>query len=303
MAPTRAAAFRFAGVASVVLLAGSALGVAAPSDADREALELESYSAYQSDPLYRVGTCFKFDGSAFDDSCLALAGGESNWLLWGDSLAAHYFFGLRKATDPEKINILQATQAACMPTLDAAAPGHAGCHGSRTQMDAFFRDRKPDLVIISADWLEYARGGRFDAMIADLRATVSRLNGLGIAVVVLGPPVQFKARLPSMLMRAHLRQIEPRPEDFALPAIFSFDQTMKAALPDHAKFSYISVVDTICPARQCPLTLPGGVPLSWDHAHLTAEGSAYLMEKMAPMLRLASPFPDGPNGFAPSAAR
>src|SRR3974377_1699755 len=140
-------------------------------------------------------------------------------------------------------------------------------------------------------------------MIADLRATVSRLNRLGIAVVVLGPPVQFKARLPSMLMCAQLRKMRPRPEDFALPAIFSFDQTMKAALPDHAKFSYISVVDTICPARQCPLTLPGGLPLSWDHAHLTAEGSAYVMEKMTPMLRLASSFPDGANGFAPSAAR
>ena len=283
MAPTRAAAFRFAGVASGVLVAGSVLGVAVsrtPSDADREALVLESYGAYQSEPLYRVGTCFKFDGSAYDDSCLALADGKSNWLLWGDSLAAHYFFGLRKATDPQKINILQATQAACMPTLDAAAPGHAECRGSRTQMDAFFGDRKPDLVIMSADWLEYARGARFDAMIADLRQTISRLNGLGIAVVLLGPPVQFKARLPSMLMRAHLRQIEPRPEDFALPAIFSFDQMMKAALPNQARFSYISVLDTVCPARQCPLTVLGGVPLSWDHAHLTAEGSTYVMQRI-----------------------
>ena len=140
-------------------------------------------------------------------------------------------------------------------------------------------------------------------MIAELRATISRLNGLGIAVVVLGPPVQFKARLPAMLMRAHLRQIEPRPEDFALPAIFSLDQTMKAALPDQTKFSYISVVDTICPARQCPLTLPGGVPLSWDHAHLTAEGSAFVMEKIVPMFRLAWSVSDGPNASAPSAAR
>ena len=48
---------------------------------------------------------------------------------------------------------------------------------------------------------------------------------------------------------------------------------MKAALPAQAKFSYISVVDAVCPARQCPLTVDGGIPLSWDHAHLTAEGS------------------------------
>ena len=49
---------------------------------------------------------------------VAPATGKTNWLLWGDSLAAHYFHGLRKGTDPQAVNILQATQAACMPTLE-----------------------------------------------------------------------------------------------------------------------------------------------------------------------------------------
>ena len=120
-----------------------------------------------------------------------------------------------------------------------------------------------DLVVMSADWLEYARPPRFDGMIADLKQTIARLNELGIAVALLGPAVQFKSRLPSMLMRARLRRIEPRPEDIVLPEIFSLDQMMKSALPPHANFSYISVVGTVCPARQCPITLDGGVPLSW----------------------------------------
>jgi hypothetical protein len=123
-------------------------------------------------------------------------------------------------------------------------------------------------------------------MIADLRQTIFSLNERGIAVMLLGPSVQFKARLPSMLARAHLRQIEARPDDFVLPGIFSFDRMMKAALPPHEKFAYISVTDAVCPQRQCPLTLDGGVPLAWDHAHLTAEGSAYVMERVAPMLEL-----------------
>jgi hypothetical protein len=152
-------------------------------------------------------------------------------------------------------------------------------------MNAFFRERKPDLVIVAADWLEYTRGSHFAAMIVDLKKTVEKLNELGIAVVLLGPAVQFKARLPSMLMRAHLRQVEPRPEDFVLSDIFSLDQMMKAALPGAAKFSYISVIDVVCPARQCPITISGGVPLAWDHAHLTAEGSAYVMERLVPTLR------------------
>jgi peptidoglycan/LPS O-acetylase OafA/YrhL len=287
LAPTRRAAFGVAGLASVVLLAGSAFGFVlsrTPSDADRAALQLESYNAYNYQPLYRFRDCFAPANGVFGDSCLALATGKTNWLLWGDSLAAHYFYGLAKTTNPQMINILQATQAACMPTLNAAAQGNASCRGFAAQMEAFFRDRKPDLVIMSADWLEYARPPRFDGMIADLGQTIARLNELGIAVVVLGPAVQFRARLPSMLMRAHLRSVEPRAEDFVLPDIFALDDKMKAALPSHPKFAYISVVDAVCPSLQCPLTVDGGIPLAWDHAHLTAEGSSYVMGKVAPML-------------------
>jgi hypothetical protein len=123
-------------------------------------------------------------------------------------------------------------------------------------------------------------------MIADLKQTIARLNGSGIPVVLLGPSVQFRSRLPPMLLRAHLRQVDPRPEDFVLPDIFALDRMMKAALPAQEKFSYLSVLDTVCPERQCPLTLDGGVPLAWDYAHLTGEGSVYVMGRVAPMLGL-----------------
>jgi hypothetical protein len=98
--------------------------------------------------------------------------------------------------------------------------------------------------------------------------------------------VQFRTRLPSMLMRAHLRHADVRPDDFVLPDIFALDQAMKAALPAQEKFSYISVVDALCPLRQCPITIDGGIPLAWDHAHLTAEGSVYVMGRLLPMLGL-----------------
>jgi len=288
LVPTRRAAFRIAGLGTAVLLAGSAGGIvasSATSDADRAALQLESYNAYPFQPLYRSGTCFAPVNGILGDACLALVSGKTNVLLWGDSLAAHYVHGLVRTTDSTPLNIMQATQAACMPTFNAAVQGNASCRSFAAQMDGFFRDRKPDLVMLSADWLEYARPPRFEGMIADLKQTIARLNGSGIAVVVLGPAVQFRARLPSMLMRAQLRGIDPLPQDFVLPDIFVLDQMMRAALPAQEKFSYISVVDTICPARQCPLTA-GGIPLAWDHAHLTAEGSAYVMERLVPKLEL-----------------
>jgi hypothetical protein len=98
--------------------------------------------------------------------------------------------------------------------------------------------------------------------------------------------VQFRSELPSMLIRAHLRGVEARPDDFVRPDIFDLDQKMRLALPDGAQFTYLSVLDAACPARQCPLTLDGGVPIAWDHAHLTTEGSAYVMSKLVPKLGL-----------------
>jgi len=289
LAPTRRAAFRIAGLATVVLLAAGAGGIVVsqtPSDVDRVALQLESYNTYNYQPLYRFGSCFAPVGGALGDACLGFASGKTNVLLWGDSLAAHYFHGLRKTTDPQAVNIMQATQVACMPTFNAAAQGNAACRSLATQMEAFFAGSKPDLVILSADWLQYAGPPRFDGMVADIRQTISRLNRSGIAVLLLGPAVQFKARLPSMLMRAHLRHVDAEPSEFVLPDIFILDQKMKAALPAQEKFSYVSVVDAICPSRHCPLTIGGGIPLSWDHAHLTAEGSVYVMDRLAPMLGL-----------------
>src|SRR5260370_27711446 len=137
-----------------------------------------------------------------------------------------------------------------MPTLNGVGQSDAACRILAGQMDAFFRDRRPDLVVMSAHWLLYGRRKWFNGMIADIKQTISRLNGLGIAVVLLGPGVQFKSGLPSILIRAHLRHIDARPEDFVLPDIFSLDQKMKSALRLSDRFSYIAVVDAICPAQR-----------------------------------------------------
>src|SRR5207245_808234 len=157
-----------------------------------------------------------------------------------------------RSVDSSKANIMQATQAACMPTLDAVAQGHASCRRSAAQMQAYFADHKPDLVVMSADWLEYSRPPRFDGMIADIRKTIAQLNALGIRVVLLGPAVQFRSRLPSMLIRTRLRGADARADDFVLPDIFAFDRMMHAALPASDDFSYMSVGHGICRASPSP---------------------------------------------------
>jgi peptidoglycan/LPS O-acetylase OafA/YrhL len=289
LAPTRSTAFAMAMAASIVLIVGGVSGamfVKGSGAADRVVQRLESYGHYKFEPVYRFGHCFSPPSGTFDDECLKVVPGKFNVLLWGDSLAAHYFHGLSNRLDPRSNNILQATQAACMPTFEAAAQFLAVCRRAASQMDEFFRAHKPDLVVLSGDWLEYARQPRFEGVIADLRSTVARLNAGGVRVVVLGPPVQFKGRLPPMLLRLHLRGIAVRADDLLLPDVFALDARMKAALPASELFSYVSVLDAVCPARQCPVTLDEGAPLAWDHAHLTAEGSLLVTERLMPGLGL-----------------
>ncbi len=289
LAPTRSGAFGLAAASTLALLVagvGAFFLSSTSSEVDRAAAQLDAYNTYDVAALYRTGSCFSPTDGTFGEACVGFVAGKTNVLLWGDSLAAHYFYGLNRSVDSSKANIMQATQAACMPTLDAVAQGHASCRRSAAQMQAYFADHKPDLVVMSADWLEYSRPPRFDGMIADIRKTIAQLNALGIRVVLLGPAVQFRSRLPSMLIRTRLRGADARADDFVLPDIFALDRMMQAALPASDDFSYVSVVDAICPARQCPLTIDGGVPLSWDHAHLTAEGSVHVMGKLVPALRL-----------------
>ena len=288
LAPTQAAAFRMAGLSSACLLVagiGGAVLSRTLSDADRDAIRLEAYNTYDPAPIYRSGICFAPPNGVFEDTCMSPAAGKTNWLLWGDSFAAHYYPGLLHASAPLSVNLLQATQPACMPTLNAPAQGEVSCRDFAAHMQEYFDKARPQLVIMSADWLEYGRSWRFDGMIADIKRTIAALGERGIAVALLGPSIQFRTRLPAMLLRAHWRHAEPRSADFILPDIFSFDERMKAALPpQNSLFSFVSVVDAVCPARQCPLTLDTGVPLSFDHAHLTAEGSAYVMNRVVPLL-------------------
>ncbi|MBV9980056.1 acyltransferase family protein [Bradyrhizobium sp.] len=292
LVPAQRGVFGLAAATSLVLLLGSAGGLLvsrASSETDRAAARLDAFNAYDYRPLYRSGSCFAPAGGVFDEACLRVAADKRNVLLWGDSLAAHYFHGLSENVDPQAVNILQATQPACMPTFNASAQAIAACHDLALRMQAFFRDHKPDLVILSADWLEYARPPRLADMITDLRATIAVLNAAGLHVVLLGPAVQFKDRLPSMLLRAHLRGVQATAKDVVLPDIFALDAMMRLGLPASEGFAYISVEDAVCPDRQCPVTIGDGIPLSWDHAHLTAEGSVYVMERLVPKLGLAKP--------------
>jgi hypothetical protein len=254
-------------------------------EGDPVAAKLDSYSDGEYAHLYNVRTCFDPLGGVFDKACLRLAPDKTNVLLWGDSLAAHYILGLKAAANPDTTNFMQATQPACMPTLNSSEQGIASCVQFARQMQECFLDHHPDVVVIAADWPEYFRRG-FDLIIDDLKRSATLIEPSGARVIVLGPAVQFKGGLPAMLLCAHFRGVDAHLDELLLPSIFEIDQKMRAALPNSNGFSYVSVLEAVCPEHQCPLTVDDGTPLTVDRAHLTAEGSAYVSAKLMPELDL-----------------
>lgn len=286
LAATPRAAFGLAALASLLLVVGSGVGLlraGAASDADRAAQRYDAYNSYDMKPVYRYGTCFTTSDGRVAEDCLRPVTGKTNVLLWGDSFAAHYYHGLAAHLDPASFNIMQASQPTCMPTFSAETQGVAACRAFAGQMRDYLATARPDLVVMSADWLENARPPRFAGMVRDLRLTLARLSEAGIPVVLLGPSVQFRARLPSMLARATLRGAMPDPVAFVRSDVFALDAAMQAALPTAQGLSYISILSIVCANGRCPLTV-GDVPLSFDHAHLTAEGSDLVMARVTPLL-------------------
>jgi hypothetical protein len=50
--------------------------------------------------------------------------------------------------------------------------------------------------------------------------------------------------------------------------------------------TFISILRTMCVDRACPVLATKEVPLAWDASRLTTPGSAYIAEKIMPLMRL-----------------
>ncbi len=269
--------------ASACLITASTAGLmiqTPQSEMDQRLAKLDAFNSFDQS-AYRGGQCFRFDGRPFDpERCLQPASGKLNVLLWGDSHAAHYYPGLSEMAKRERFNLMQATQAGCTPTFQPRPNAGVWCRNFAATVVPWLDSHTPDVVIISGDWLGDVHSSRFDSMVENIKATAATLISRGSQVIVVGPAVQFKTGLPSMIIRATSKGVVPESADMIRPDIFAGDAKMKAALPNYEGFTYISVVDDVCPAGTCPITVEDGTPLVWDYGHLTVEGSRYIVARL-----------------------
>jgi hypothetical protein len=88
-------------------------------------------------------------------------------------------------------------------------------------------------------------------VIADIRKSRSPSSTAPASTRCCSADGAIRFRLPSPTVRAHLRNVEARSDDFVLPEIFELDATMEAALlQTNGGFSDVSVLDAVASQRQ-----------------------------------------------------
>lgn len=238
--------------------------------------KIMAYVDYEATDMMRTGQCFlstsagdfdKFDKRA----CLALDVRKPDYLIFGDSHAAHLWYGL-KQTYPE-LNFLQATSSGCKPLLGRKSDPTCNRLLDYIAGD-FVAQSRPDAIILSANWQNS------DA--ADLKNTIAALRRHTDRIIVFGPIVEYDQPLPRILARSQYFNDPGIIERHRLPGRAQTDRLF-AEMLRVPEVDYVSLYDAICPDR-CLTRVGDNVPLQYDYGHLTREGSVFIASKLTPRL-------------------
>ena len=249
------------GLCAMVILLGGA-----PFRFPKRVVEIGAFLAYDSSAAFRTGHCFLSTSRQHldTDTCVKPDPARPNYLLVGDSHAAHLWSGLSRGM-PE-INIMQATASLCRPAV--AAGSRYDTPVCRAMMEFVFSDflvhNNVDGVLLAASWK--------DEDLPVLSATLQHLKSSGIDVTVLGPIVEYDAALPRLLVDGILHDTPSIAGARRTPGIRERDLAMKRMVTAMGA-TYLSVYDAICRNDHCDELVQGDIPMQFDAGHLTVEGA------------------------------
>jgi peptidoglycan/LPS O-acetylase OafA/YrhL len=280
-----ASAFRFAGASAAILAVfGCTILVShgLPSRYSQRQLVLASYVDYTAPGQEGVCSIEPGGPAKFNVAhCLHQDPSKKNYLLIGDSHAAHLWYGLQK-TFPE-INFLEASASGCEPSVQAKPDSspfqrldrRLFTDFCRPLMDYVFNDylktHHVDRILLAARWEEDA--------LPRLDVTIHTLKARGLDILLFGPIVQYDSDLPWLLVTS-LRERDPNlPLRHRLTDLEALDQQM-GMLAQRWDVGYVSYFKMLCQGRECAEYVNNDTPLQSDYGHLTPAGSLLVSARL-----------------------
>jgi hypothetical protein len=213
-----------------------------------------------------------FSGDCVDQSRQPLV------FLWGDSVAAALYPGLRDDQQVLGYGLAQFTIAGCPPVLGFTVALRPYCKDNNEFVAAAISKYRPEIVILHSFWAY--EGLNFDR----LAETVADIRSRGATrIVMLGPPLLWDGDLPQAVIQYYwdTGSLIPEYSKFKLADIRPFDRVLRKKAASLG-IEYLSVWDIMCNEDGCRTRI-GSSPddlIAIDRTHLTLKGSRFLADRV-----------------------
>ncbi|MFM9864334.1 MAG: acyltransferase family protein [Micropepsaceae bacterium] len=227
-------------------------------------------------------SCMLKETQTLADWPAVLCSTEGNGLIvvWGDSFAAHYFDSFRDLAKTSGRGLLLLSESGCPPIVGVEDPKRTGCGPFNREVLEKIKAEKPDLVVISADWMVYEKKKTFAEAVVDkfelLERTIDALRATGSAVLVIGPSPMFPAPVPQ------IAGVEGQQAKSAVTkASYSrrFDEFFRG-LERKGQINYLPAFTVFCDVAVYCMYQQRQTLLFWDEGHMTARGSALVLNDL-----------------------
>ncbi|PTX10675.1 peptidoglycan/LPS O-acetylase OafA/YrhL [Pontibacter mucosus] len=247
----------------------------------RKTLEIASYrSSHQSeiDSLMSTGECFltsKHTGikDYKQNVCLNLDKDKKNFLLIGDSHAAHLSASLREHLESNDSRLYLIASSGGFPTLEPF-----GNSRFKEVMDYAYRDFIPnnadhiDGVILSANWVKAMSSvTTTEKLIKYMAETISYLEKHNISTIIIGQTDVYVIPYPTIVAREHEYDLKLR-NSYINKEIYQINEILNREF----KSNYASVLES----NPASFMHVGDTPFLWDNNHLTKVGADLTVGKI-----------------------
>jgi peptidoglycan/LPS O-acetylase OafA/YrhL len=239
---------------------------------------------------YRNDYCLLFGKEQiFSPICVEankVAAGAPVLAIWGDSHGAHLYRGIKDNPASDRFAIAQFTSSSCPPVFDFDKVGAPLCRTINDSVRKEFEQIRPKVLVLAHDWPQSEKENALDR----LAGTVDILKSMGAErIVLVGPVPHWDGPLPEVLSHyvgeRHLSALPGRMTFGVNHHMEDIDHDM-AERAARLGIEYISPIKHLCNADGCLTMVPDApdVPMAWDAAHFTREGSRYFINLVADKL-------------------
>lgn len=238
---------------------------------------------YDYKELYEVGKCHIeninfIEKNIFKNCFTEYKNSKKNIFLWGDSLAAHLYPGV-KFKYQKTYNLWHRSVGACKPSVfnfNINIKKRDECARINKLIFDKIIDLKPDKIFLAGFW------NKDD--LTNLEKIINRLKNNGVSnIYLVGPAVRWHDPLPKILLKEYRisKKIPKYLYDENHPKNFKLDQTFNN-FADLNSINYLSLIKILCKKNNKCLTKVGEEADSitnWDENHFTEKASKYIFSK------------------------